>query len=283
MNTTLTLNGHPIRPTALLAVLGLAATTHADLKMTATVTSTDSETSHGGIPAPGTYEVDFRSTLARIVKPDGSILIFDFNASQVAFLNTTKKTYFVQAIDKTLKARTGPAASATFSADTSASTKTLFGVTASEYNIATQFALSPLVSNAGFNGGRSNFENALYIQRGTSQSSSRSTNQQQAASNNQGSQGNINGTAWIADGSGEKTTISSVAPLVLIGAPHALAYSLTETLDQKAGLPLAFSFSWSNGKGGNDSVAMTVSAVSQTTLADTTFTIPSDYKLVTKG
>jgi len=28
---------------------------------------------------------------------------------------------------------------------------------------------------------------------------------------------------------------------------------------------------------------MTVSAVSQTTLADTTFTIPSDYKLVTKG
>ena len=100
---------------------------------------------------------------------------------------------------------------------------------------------------------------------------------------NQGSQGNISGTAWIADGSGEKTTISSVAPLVLISAPHSLVYSLTETLDQKAGLPLAFSFSWSNGKGGNNSVAMTVSAVSQIALADSTFSIPSDYNLVTKG
>ena len=281
MNKTLTLSGHPVRPTVLFALLGLAGTTHADLKMTATVTGSGSQTSHTGIPVPGTYEIDFRSNLARIVKPNGSMVIFDFSASQVAFVNTTQKTYSVETIDKMLREGDKPTATATLSADTTAQSETMFGVSATKVTIGSQFSTTPLASNSGFGGGRSNLLNAMSAQRGSS-STSRSVSQQGSSSGSQGMPGNVTGSGWIADGSAQKSTISSVAPLVMIGAPRSLAYSLTETLNQKAGIPVALSFTWSGGKAGTENVAMTVTAINSTTLATTAFSVPSDYKLVTR-
>jgi len=99
---------------AFLAVIGSA---NADLKMNVTVKGTGAGTL--GVPVAGQYVVDFRNGIARIEEPGGMVALFDFNASTVAYLNPTAKTYSIQPIEGMLKPRLGPTLSASITTELS--------------------------------------------------------------------------------------------------------------------------------------------------------------------
>jgi len=244
------------RTLASVAFLALVCAAQADLKMNVVVSATDS--SSVGIPKAGQYEVDFRPGQARIVQPNGTVKIFDFNASQIAVLDSNTKTYYVQPLSSVLEASTGAKLKASLALDPATPSQTKFGTNALKELIAVQ------------SGGKAQPPKA---------DASASTALPAISASSPIS---YTGSTWLADGSAVQASVGSVAPLVLIGAPQSLVSSITQTLDQQGSIPLTFSFGWINDAKENATLSMTVSAIDASTLDNAIFVTPTDYKEVQK-
>lgn len=258
---------------AFLAVIGSA---NADLKMNVTVKGTGAGTL--GVPVAGQYVVDFRNGIARIEEPGGMVALFDFNASTVAYLNPTAKTYSIQPIEGMLKPRLGPTLSASITTDLSTPSQTMYGANALKYSIATQSSGGgPTASMASFGGSAPTAGNGVVSARrqrgGASQLSNTGTGASAVG---------LSGAAWIVDGAVIKSNVSSAAPLILLGAPRSLVQSITNTLNQKGAIPLTLSFSWTTSGLGVSTVDMSVDTVSAAALDESLFDLPANFTRVTK-
>jgi len=275
---------HVSRTFAMVTFVAVLASANADLKMTVVV-NTSAESTRG-IPKSGSYEVDFKGSLARILEPSGAVRLFDFGASQIAVLDSTTKTYYVDSISNLGGGPPRSQTSASVYLDHSTASQVMFGASAQKVLISSQ-------SNGGgqsgaFNGGsggitplRRGASNGGATQVAQGNGPSSSTNQSGTGRGGSSSM-NFTGSAWIASGSSVKASISSVSPLVLIGAPRTLVASIATVLDQEGVIPVSFSFSWNDASNRSYSLAMTVNAVDASTLEATLFNIPSDYTQVKK-
>lgn len=243
-----------VRTLASLAFLALFGAAQADLKMNVVVSATG--TSSVGVPLVGQYEVDFRPGQARVVQPNGTVKVFDFNASQIAVLDSNTKTYYVQPLSSVLEASTGTKMKANLALDAATPSQTKFGTTALKELIAVQ------------SGGK-----------GQPPKADASTAPPAISASSPIS---YTGSTWLADGSAVQASVGSVAPLVLIGAPQSLVSSITQTLDQQGSIPLTFSFGWVNDAKESATLSMTVSAIDASTLDSAIFVTPTDYKEVQK-
>ena len=240
MNNRVSKNRIVFKTLAFASLLGLYASATADLKMTVSVTGTGVKAGMAGIPKLGKYEVYFRIGSARLVAPNGAVTLFDFNGSQILYLDANKKTYTIESISKGLDSVSGPALTAVLATDSSTEPQTIFGTSAQRISI-------------------------------TSQSHGEATIDSEMS---------IVGSTWFADISTSQSNIGSISPLILIGAPRVLTTSLTKQLDQKAGIPVSLSFKWLNGKSGIKSLDMTVTGVDTGTLDPSLFDVPTGYRQV---
>jgi hypothetical protein len=231
-----------IRLAAALAVLGMAGFACADLKFNVSVQATG-KTSQG-TPRSGQYVVEFRSGAARVEAPDGKVRLFDFTTSKVADLDPSTKTYTVLSMTEALGGGGAAVQSASLKDDATVKSGIAFGVKTKR----------------------------LIIDLGTA-----SALAEAKIEPTKSKEPTDTGFAWVADGSKVSTDVGSVAPLVTIGVPRALAYSMTQSLDGQSAIPVWISFTWSSGA----TLEMTVDSIESTTLADSLFTIPAKYKPAT--
>jgi len=243
------------RTLAWAAFLALICSVQADLKMSAVVRSTGPAIA--GVPLSGQYEVDFRGSQARIVQPNGSSTVFDFSASQVSVLNPNTKTYYVEALSTLLEPGPGPKMTANVALDHASAPQTKFGTIARKVTISSQSSGSGSGSTSGNSSAKAPVVNAYNLIK-------------------------YSGSGWLADGSAVQSSIGSIAPLVLIGAPRALSSSIIQTLDEAGMVPMTLSFDWSTDGQNSLTLSMTVNTIDASTLEDSVFAIPADYKEVQK-
>ncbi len=246
-------SNHPtLRATAVAVALGLLGMASADLRFNVSVTTSTSYARPEGVPSSGSYEIDFRAGQARVVEPDGTVLLFDFKASKVTVMNSTLKTFYTQSLAETLKSDHQDAAAPTLAESTNANSQTFFGANAYKFSIRSNTASSGATLGALAGG------------------STTTTTSRQLA--------NLEGDAWLADGSETKGFIGSIAPIVLISAPSFLASSLTDQLNSLTGIPVSMSLVWSNTDKSTGSTDMVVTGVESVTLDAALFETPSQYK-----
>jgi hypothetical protein len=226
----------------------LSALACADLKFNVSVQASGKQSP--GSPQSGQFVVAFRSNLARLEQPDGTVRLFDFASSKVAVLDPATRTYTIVSMGDALASGQKTSQTATLSADTTVKAGKSFGVTTQKLLIA------------------------------SASDQAAKTHQSEASKNADAGSSSKDGIseafAWVADGTAVKSNIGSVAPLVLIGAPRALAYAIAQSLDQQTAIPVWMSFSWTNGA----KLEMTVDSIDAAALPDATFAIPAKYKLV---
>ncbi len=119
-----TSNDPTLRATAVAVALGLLGMASADLRFNVSVTTSTSYARPEGVPSSGSYEIDFRACQARVVEPDGTVLLFDFKASKVTVMNSTLKTFYTQSLAETLKSDHQDAAAPTLAESTNANSQT---------------------------------------------------------------------------------------------------------------------------------------------------------------
>lgn len=244
-----------------LSILSMTGMANADLKLTVSVGGTG--TGSQGVPASGTYEVDMRGSLARIVLPSGAVRIFDFDASQTAVLFANTNTYYLESLPDALAAGPGTKLSVSIAEDRTAKSQTKFGTQTQKVTITSQAATAKQGQTKG-------------KQRGSVASTATlpviSAPFVQA----------YGGTAWLANGSEVKSSIGSISPLLLVGVPKALVSPLAATFDQQGIIPLNFDFMWTDANNVRASLTMAVSAIDSSSLDASLFQVPADYRKVEK-
>jgi hypothetical protein len=236
-----------------VGLLALAGTAAADLKLSVTVTGSGEPASV--LPLSGKYEVDFHAGYARVIQPNGQIQLYDFGHAQVFTLDPTTKTYTTQSLPSTLVPSTGVGKAAHFTRDTATRQTKMLGAPATHFLIEDQSSMTPSTGPTG------------YGRRRTGGS---------------GPRGGSIGSAWLEDASTVKSSLTSVAPLVAIGAPKLFAASITQQIDAAPGVPVSMSFSW-NSAIGSGSMTMQVASVTNAPLNAALFGVPKEYRPAAAG
>lgn len=117
-----------------LAILSMATAASADLQFTVTVAESGSVPAD--TPKAGQYMVAYRSGLARIDRPDGTIVIFDFQAGKSATMDPSKKTYTLANLAEGTKATEGTTGSLVIAIDSTAKQTKAFGTTARKLRLS---------------------------------------------------------------------------------------------------------------------------------------------------
>jgi hypothetical protein len=247
-----------------------------DVVIQATVLGTGAGTANS--PAAGTYEVDYQTTRARVVRPDGSIVLFDFATSSAAVLNSKSKTYTISPISNLLSNTTTTATSKVSDAvevvmRASGRRQILLGYTSSG------FSLGPVAQ-------AENLGESLFaaVQRGQTPVGPQRFGGQLGLATHTQSVGTLpvsqtiqefSGAAWLTEAG---TNVPSSAPLAFISAPSALAASLASKVDAKGAAPLQTSISYISPTTGKMlNLTMTVTSIELKTLDSSTTQIPSGY------
>lgn len=197
--------GSGLRAAAIMAALAAGCAASADLKFDVTVQN--SRSTGKGFPKSGHYVVAFRSGLARIDGPGGSVQLFDFAVSKSAILSPASKTYVLSSLSDAMNPSHLPAEDLELTDDSTAKVGREFGVAVRKMIMKQSGVISAGDTNEGIKGA----------------------------------------FVWVADGSAVSSTICSIAPLALIGVPNSNASSFVSTLDSKAGIPVWISITWANG------------------------------------
>jgi hypothetical protein len=260
-----------MRSAAVATFLSITGICSADYQIKATIAGTGAGLD--GAPAAGSYEIDYTATRARVVKPDGSVLLFVFADSQVDVLSATATTYKVVALNDLLSGKTGSSIVVPHTVDLklTGQTQTLLGVGTSQVTISmAPVAMSPASPGNG-NGQFTQFGRSGPVRpmmTGSSPSAGRGASAAQ-----------LSGSAWLSSTATSGLRIATNAPLLAVGAPTSIAAQLSNDFDSLAASPLAMSFTWISSNGTSKSLTMTIDSVTTTTFGASLMTVPSTYTL----
>jgi hypothetical protein len=241
-----------IKLAATAAILLATAGAQADIVIKATVGGTAAGIEKN--PTAGQYEIDYQSSKARVVEPDGSITIFDFNTSDATVLNAKSQTYSVTTIAKLLAGVS--TSSVQLVARAAGKTQTLADYSATEFYLEPE----PMASDP------QDAPTTRRVMPGPIPDDTSSIM-------------DFSGVAWLTPAG---TNLPSAAPFAWISAPPSMAASLSNKLDAKTAAPLLSTISYVSPLTGKTiGLTMTVNSVEITTLDATTTQIPTNYKLAT--
>jgi len=302
-----------------LGLAALTGAARADVQIVSEITVIGNSDSNATVPAsPETITTDYKGNQARTEILGGPIALFDLGKDKVYRLDPAKKTYYVLPLKKMeeeqnqmpgrMAGRMQAEAQTDLKLPDTVETKTIAGVTAKKYDLSGSIRLKPKQSGnfggfsgggifgSGFPGGSGGFPGGGGGSHHGRHGGGRSGRQMPVTE--------ISGEVWLADAvklpEDKKASALPSVQALIFGADPALK-SFSDALDKGKLLPLSSTITitrdarqprgddQSDSGSGNDAetgsatiitTTMQVKSLSQETLPETLFQVPSGYTQV---